>query len=85
MLKVVFLLLPHFERICSEIKIGSIVQLFLIFSFFIVCWFKLSFVDEWDNRYKSINIFLYKRTIDLGSKGKGRGYNLIWSPDKKYI
>lgn len=83
--KVAFLLLPPFERICSEIKIGSIVRLFLIFYFLIVCWLKLSFVDEWDNRYKPINIFLYKRTIDLENEGKGRGYNLIWSPDKKYI
>lgn len=76
--KVAFLLLPPFGRFCSKIKIGSIVQS-LIFSLPFVCWLELSFVDEWNNRYKSMKIFLYISTKGLENKGQGRRKNLIWS------
>jgi hypothetical protein len=56
----------------SKIKIGTILQLFLIFSFSIVSRLELSFVDEWNNRYKSIKIFLNISTMELENKGQGR-------------
>ena len=71
------------KEFAVKLKLGLLFNFLKIFSFLTVCWLILSFVDEWDNRYKSIKIFLYKSTIDLENKGKGRGYYLIWSPDKK--
>lgn len=76
--KAAFLLLPSLGRFCSKIKIGSIVPLFLIFSVSIVGWLELSFADKWNNRYKSIKMFLCTRTIGSENKGQGRRRDVIW-------
>ena len=58
------------KEFAVKLKLGLLFNFLKIFSFLIVCWLILSFVDEWDNRYKSIKIFLYKSTIDLENKEK---------------